>query len=165
MRIWSPQAGRGHPPRAGPAPAVPPLVAGEPRRGRKRRLQQRGVRDCHKCKTIYVYDIAISVRRVADAANSLDGIETIAAELQLLLWHSSPPCCQIVTENDGVKGRSTVWLSSSRRFGETEFGVCALELGMTREVPRSLRDHSQTPHPPQGTPIRRSRNFASVPMV
>ena len=38
MRIGSPHAGRGHPPRAGPAPAVPPLVAGEPRGGRKRRL-------------------------------------------------------------------------------------------------------------------------------
>ena len=38
MRIGSPHAGRGHPPRASPAPAVPPLVAGEPRGGRKRRL-------------------------------------------------------------------------------------------------------------------------------
>ena len=38
MRIGLPHAGRGHPPRAGPAPAVPPLVAGEPRGGRKRRL-------------------------------------------------------------------------------------------------------------------------------
>ena len=36
MRIDLPHAGRGHPPRAGPAPAVPPLVAGEPRGGRKR---------------------------------------------------------------------------------------------------------------------------------
>ena len=38
MRIGSPHAGRGHPPRAGPAPAVPPQVAGGPRGGRKRRL-------------------------------------------------------------------------------------------------------------------------------
>ena len=33
MRIGLPHSGRGHPPRAGPAPAVPPLVAGEPRGG------------------------------------------------------------------------------------------------------------------------------------
>ena len=38
MRIGLPHAGRGHSPRAGPAPAVPPLVAGEPRGGRKRQL-------------------------------------------------------------------------------------------------------------------------------
>ena len=30
MRIGSPHAGRAHSPRAAPAPAVPPLVAGEP---------------------------------------------------------------------------------------------------------------------------------------